>query len=633
MVWVWLALAIPAFGQSAASRGSISGTVTDPHGDVIPGAKVTIRNADLAAERVVTTNDQGRFVSALLPSGPYLVQVTAPGFTLKKPLRVTLGVGSSVQLNIAMALPATSQSVTVTGRAPTVEGNTTQPVANRTEPEVSNSLAGLTVTYLPNRDRDFSQFAQLAAGVEQAPDYSGVVIAGQRPDATAAAIDGVSFQDPLQGGQRGTRDTSFFFPQTVVREFQIVRAGATAEVGDTNAGFINVVTKEGSNKLRGEAFYIGRPSPLSSADTFGHSLDNAQNEFGGSLGGAIKKNKIFYYVGGEQDYLNIPYWTEFAPQSPATYIPPALAALQKQTVGHSDPTAVFERTDFVLNNNNTLNLQFNYNRLNASGLDDGSTRSVASADNNINLTGDSYWVRGTLNTLFGSTIVNQVVAQWARDDRNLTPSTTLPEYVINGFGVLGGSSVYPDLYRSDSTRLGDDVAIVRGKLQLHFGGDFAYAPARQQREANTNAQFDYDSLTDYLNNVIRRYQQTFITGNDVYSGAVRELGMYVNAKLTVTDKFTVNGWFTLGRAVESAAAGSKSFDSADDNDPERLEPMAAAAGYRVGSNIEDGAARFGGLIRRPHTCDLFPAGVYRQRIEHHRSRQLLRSAVAATLRR
>ena len=137
---------------------------------------------------------QGRFVSALLPSGPYLVQVAAPGFTLKKPLRVTLGVGSSVQLNIAMALPATSQSVTVTGRAPTVEGNTTQPVANRTEPEVSNSLAGLTVTYLPNRDRDFSQFAQLAAGVEQAPDYSGVVIAGQRPDATAAAIDGVTFK-------------------------------------------------------------------------------------------------------------------------------------------------------------------------------------------------------------------------------------------------------------------------------------------------------------------------------------------------------------------------------------------------------------------------------------------------------
>ena len=102
-----------------------------------------------------------------------------------------MGVGSSQQLKIVLAIPATSESVTVTGRAPTVEGNTTQPVANRTEPVVSNSLAGLTVTYLPNRDRDFSQFAQLAAGVEPSPNYSGIVIAGQRPDATTAAIDGV----------------------------------------------------------------------------------------------------------------------------------------------------------------------------------------------------------------------------------------------------------------------------------------------------------------------------------------------------------------------------------------------------------------------------------------------------------
>ncbi len=536
---VVFAAAIPGFAQSAASRGTISGIVTDPHGNAISGAKVTIRNADLASTRVVTANEEGRFVVALLPSGPYLIQVTAPGFSLKKPVRVTLGVGSSLQVNLAMAIAATSQNVTVTGRGPTVEGNTTQPVANKTEAVVSNSVAGLTVTYLPNRDRDFSQFAQLAAGVEPAPNYSGVVIAGQRPDATTAAIDGADFHDPLQGGQRGTRDASFFFPQTVVREFQIVRAGATAEVGDTNAGFINVSTKEGSNKLRGEAFYIGRPPALSSADTFGDSLNNMQNEFGGSLGGAIKKNKAFYYVGFEQDYLNVPYWTQFAPQAPGTVVPAGLTALQQQVVGQSDPSAMFGRTDFLLGKDNTLNLQFNYNRLNASGLDSGSTRSLATADNNINLTGDSYWVRGTLNTLFGSATVNQFLVQWARDDRNLTPASTTPEYFINGFGVLGGNSLYPDLYQSNSARFGDDLSIVRGKLQLHTGGDFGYDPASQQREANLNAQFSYDSLDAFLANDIRRYQQTFITGNDVYSGAVREFGLYVNAKYAVTDKLTV----------------------------------------------------------------------------------------------
>ena len=126
------------------------------------------------------------------------------------------------------------------------------------------------------------------------------------------------FHDPLQGGQRGTRDTSFFFPQTVVREFQIVRAGATAEVGDTNAGFINVVTKEGSNKLRGEAFYIGRPSPLSSADTFGHSLITRRTSLAAPSAAPSRRTRSFYYVGAEQDYLNIPYWTQFAPQAPGT---------------------------------------------------------------------------------------------------------------------------------------------------------------------------------------------------------------------------------------------------------------------------------------------------------------------------
>jgi len=132
-----------------------------------------------------------------------------------------------------------------------------------------------------------------------------------------------------------------------------------------------------------------------------------------------------------------------------------------------------------------------------------------------------------------------VLAQWARDDRNLTPRSTAPEYVINGFGVLGGNGLYPNLYRSDSTRLGDDLAIIRGKLQLHLGGDFAYDPARQQREANLNARFDYDSLDAFLAHDIRRYQQTFVTGNAVYSGSVRELGLYVNGKLTLNDRLTL----------------------------------------------------------------------------------------------
>ena len=528
-----------AFAQAASARGSIGGTVTDPQGNAVAGAHVIVRNTDFTSSRNLTTNEDGVYNATMLTPGAYTVEVKAQGFTLKKPARVTLGVGSSIQVDIRLGVASVSQGVTVTAHGQTVEGNTLPPAINKQAPEVSNTLAGLTVTYLPNRDRDFSQFGQLGAGVQPTLVNSGLVVDGQRPNSLSVSVDGADFTDPLNGGQRGARDGSFFFPQTVVREFQIVHAGVSAEVSGTNAGFINIATKEGSNKYRGEAFYVGRPSAFTSPDTFGHSLDNTQNEFGGSIGGPIKKNRAFFYLGMEQDFLNIPYWTQFEPQAPGVTVPPPLAALQQQVVGNSDPTAVFARTDILLNKNNTLNLQFDYNRLRATNVDDGSTRSIAPIDNSSRLSGTSYWVRGNLTTVFGPQIVNQVLAQWAQDQRTMTPNSTSPEYVIDGFGILGGSSLANWAYTSNISRFNDDLAMIKGRATLHIGGDFAYDPARQRHEANLNGRFDFDSLADFLANDPRRYQQTFVVGDPYYDGAVKSFGLYADAKLALTKTLTV----------------------------------------------------------------------------------------------
>jgi Carboxypeptidase regulatory-like domain len=528
-----------AWAQSAASRGSISGTVTDPQGDAIPGAQVTVRNLDFTSTRALVTNEQGVYGATMLTTGVYSVEVKAQGFMLKKPARVTLNVGASVEVNVRMGVAAVAQGVTVTAHGPTVEGNTLPPAINKQAPEVSNTLAGLTVTYLPNRDRDFSQFGQLGAGVQPTLVNSGLVVAGQRPNSLAVAVDGADFTDPLRGGQRGAGDGSFFFPQTVVREFQIVHSGVSAEVGGTNAGFINIATKEGSNKYRGEAFYIGRPSAFTSPDTFGHSLDNTQNEFGGSIGGPIKKDHAFFYLGMEQDYLDVPYWTQFESQAPGVTVPPSLVALQQQVVGKSDPTAVFARTDVLLNKSNTLNIQFDYNRIHATNVDDGSTRSIAPIANASLLTGTSYWVRGNLTTVFSEHLVNQVMAQWAQDQRTMAPNSMTPEYVINGFGILGGSGLANWAYTSNISRFSDDVAIIRGRATVHLGGSFAYDPARQRHEANLNGQYSFDSLADFRANDPRRYQQTFVVGDGNYDGAVKSLGLYADAKLTLTKKLTL----------------------------------------------------------------------------------------------
>src|SRR6185295_7464082 len=102
---------------------------------------------------------------------------------------------------------------------------------------------------LPIRGRNFTEFASLTPAVIQESDRNGLVIAGQRSINSNIAVDGTDFNDALQGNQRGGNESVFFFPQAAIREFQVVRSGASAEVGRTNSGFINVVTKSGSNRV------------------------------------------------------------------------------------------------------------------------------------------------------------------------------------------------------------------------------------------------------------------------------------------------------------------------------------------------------------------------------------------------
>src|SRR5207249_10705045 len=116
----------------------------------------------------------------------------------------------------------------------------------------------------------------------------GIVVNGQRSINSNISIDGVDFNDPLQGGPRGggPNETAFFFPQLAVREFQFVINGASAEVGHTSAGYLNVVTQSGANNFHGAGFYQNRNSGLTSLDAFGNdSSSNSQHKFGAYLRG------------------------------------------------------------------------------------------------------------------------------------------------------------------------------------------------------------------------------------------------------------------------------------------------------------------------------------------------------------
>jgi hypothetical protein len=522
-----------------ANTASIRGTVVDPQNRPVAGANVVVNNTDLSSKRSTVADSTGYFVISNLVPGAFTVEATGKGLVTRRPVRLTLSLGSTTQITVKLSVAAVSQSTTVTGRGATSEGNTVAPPVNTDDAAAKIFFPGMEVTYLPNRDRDFTQFGQLAPGVKEDTYSNGVIVAGQRSSALITQVDGVNFNDPLLGGRRGAGDGTFFLPQTVVREFQIVRSGVSAETGGTNAGFINVVTKEGTGKYHGEAFYTGRPSVLTSADAFGNSLDNVQNTFGGSIGGPIHGTHAFLYTGIEQDFLHVPYWSQFEPQAPGVTVPGNLSAQQGQIIEKNSPTAFFGRIDEVLNSANTLNLQLALNRVRSSDVGDSSTRSLGTLDQASSLSGQSLWAKGSWTHVLTSRSVNEALVSWSQDHRNLTPNSTAPEIDINGFGNLGGNSLGQHLYTSDQLQLSDSVSISRGSALFTWGGNFAYDPAHEQREANLNGRFDYNSLTDYLAFQPRRFQQTFITGNTLYDGAVRELGLFANAKLTLRPRLTL----------------------------------------------------------------------------------------------
>jgi Carboxypeptidase regulatory-like domain len=539
--WILFAglLLCAASMAAQSSTGSVYGAVVDPRGLAVAGAKITVRSTDLASARSTVSNGSGAFSLAGLVPGAYTVEAAKNPLKLKRPIRLTVGLGSSTQVAIKLDIAEVKQRSTVTARGATSEGNTTTPPINQSEASISTFLAGTVVTYLPNRDRDVAQFNQLASNAHESEDGDGVSIDGQRTNALLTQVDGVDFNSPLFGASTGAENRSFFLPQTVIREFQIVSSGVSSEVGQTSAGLINVATKEGSNKLHGEAFYTVRPSPLTSADTFGNSPSNLMNNFGASEGGALRKNRSFFYAGFEQDFLHAPTFTQFAPQAPGTIIPSSLTELRGQIDERDSPLALSGRIDQILNSANTVNIELAGSRIRTSSFGNGETRTLATTSASGHESGQSLFGRVGLTTVLNAHTVNQALVAYTSVHNGYTPNSIAPQFFINGFGILGGNTLGPHLYTAQQLQLGDGVSISRGTALFTFGGEFSNDPLYEQREENLNGRFDYNSLTNYLAHQPRRFQQTFVTGPTRFTGTLREFGIYGNGRVDLHPGLTL----------------------------------------------------------------------------------------------
>ncbi len=280
---------IVASPAAAQVNGSIAGTVSDPSGASLAGVTVTVTGAALQRESLaIQSNADGGYRLFPIPAGLYELSFELDGFnkTVMQELRVAIN--QAVTLDVALALATVEETVLVTSDAPLIE---------ITRTELSTNISPDSIENLPLNGRNFEDLVSLVPGVK--PDPGNVrdqqfSIFGERPSATSFVVDGGDNNDPLDGGafQRYTQDS--------IQEFQVITTGYEAEFGKAQGGVVNVITRSGTNNIKGSAFYFLRDDSFDSSNVDGQDVPKLErDQWGASIGGPIQKDRTFFFASAE----------------------------------------------------------------------------------------------------------------------------------------------------------------------------------------------------------------------------------------------------------------------------------------------------------------------------------------------
>ncbi len=332
----FLSLAPILRAQSQATTGVIEGTVVDASASALPGATVVVRNTGTNFEQTLSTDRQGRFRALQLPLGSYRVTVSLQGFTTLVRDGLTLEVGQTITLPLKLEISAVQQEVKVTAEAPVVE---------KTRTEGSTRIDEKAVQNLPNNGHNFLDFTKLTPGVTivQGPDGDELSINGQKGIENNISVDGADFNNPFFGEQRGGQRPAFTFNLDAVQEVVVVADGANAEFGRSTSGFVNVVTKSGTNDMHGSGHLYYKNQNLSArpqkADgSKDPSFDFNQGQLGATLGGPIQKDSLFYFLAFDGQRARSTKQTDPNRIEPASSRPSPASGAPTRTARSSGPT-------------------------------------------------------------------------------------------------------------------------------------------------------------------------------------------------------------------------------------------------------------------------------------------------------
>jgi len=316
-----LLVAVPAFPQ--ANQGTIQGSVYDQSGGAIVGATVTVVDVARGVTRTLTTDSAGAYVAPNLIPGTYTVRGTANGFQTLEHANISLEVGQTVRVDVVLPAGQQTQTVTVTSEAPTV---------NTTDSTVGGTLNQQVLAELPMNGRNFRNLMTLRPGIVVPPGgtgaFPGVSANGTRNEDLGYLIDGVKADEPYTGSSivnsptpLGDGPTSL--PVDAIQEMNN-QANTKAENGWKPGAVINMGLKSGTNEIHGTAFGFGRSDKFDARNYFDTTnlakIPLTFGQYGGNIGGPIKKDKLFYFADYEGQRYSVGVITPFT--TPATGLLP-----------------------------------------------------------------------------------------------------------------------------------------------------------------------------------------------------------------------------------------------------------------------------------------------------------------------
>jgi carboxypeptidase family protein len=591
---------------SAQSTATLQGSVTDPQGAVLSGAKVTVRSRETGAERTAQTDEAGGYQFASLQPGIYTVEVQAQGFQTHVVNSVSVEVARTVVQNFQLTVGNVSQTVTVVSDAPVIETATTS---------VGTVINQRTVQEIPLNGRHFVDLGLLIPG-SVAPPQNGFLTAplrgqgsfafntaGNREDTVNFQINGINLNDMVQN------QITFQPSINTVAEFKADNSTFSAEYGRNSGAVVNILTRSGKNEWHGELFEYLRNDALDARNLFSSTLPHPppfkRNQFGGNLGGPIKKDKAFFFFSyeGLRQRQGLTFNTvvlDAAQRAGVTdaisrrlldFIPLPNSGTNRFIGSGTAPVNIDQWTgdiNYNLSKNDIVHGYYAFQR-DLRGEPNLQLNSVPGF-------GDTRQSRRQIFTLnethtFGPTLVNEARFGLNRINITFTPNSLLnptefgiavghsqdiglPQITVGGTGInIGGPSNFPQ-GRSDTTFVtSDTLSYLRGNHSFKFGGEF-------RRFYNNNftldtGTFGFGSVAAFQTGLGNAFNITLgDRGSSIGTGA---LGLFVQDNYKARPGLTLE----LGLRYDWNMTPTERFDRFVVFDP------ATASLVRVGSGIDE----------------------------------------------